>query len=101
MGWRCCFSFISLFILSDQIEKLRFSAIDNLLWDMQESGEEVNFESTMPVVISFVSILPFWYLVSCFHFWIFKESRLASESEEISEEHSSVVIKDSIDTEES
>lgn len=83
---------LSLFFISEQIEKLRVWAVDTMVWNAFESGSEVNPESPTSLIISFVGMLPVWYLVSCFNFWIFQEAKIEEEEEKEAEEHFSGII---------
>lgn len=84
----------SLFFVSDQLENLRFWAMDTLAWNAFEGGAEVNIEGIVPLAISFAAMLPFWYLVVCTNVWIFKEAKVEEEEEELIEEHFALIQED-------
>lgn len=88
------FILMSLFVFSDLLENIRFNLLDTFLWNLQENGEEIDFNNLILLIISFVTLYPFWYIFSCVVNWLFKEGKMVEDEEEIFEEHSAVVIKD-------
>lgn len=81
-----------LFLISGQIENIRFWVLDTFTWNLIENGQEIETNETLTVVISFLAMAPIWYLVSCVHLWVFEEGKVKIEEEEIDSEHVPVVI---------
>jgi hypothetical protein len=86
---------ISLFSISDLIEGLRLSIIEDLMWNAFESGTIVDFNSTNYTIWSFVALSLVWYLIASLIIWIFTRQKVEENEEIIAEEHYAVSMNDS------
>lgn len=75
------------------IEYFRFSTLNMLLVDMLESGTEINYNSPVFEVISFVWTVPVWYIASAGLAWVYKQGKQEEEEEKVVEEHFAVAVE--------
>jgi len=77
---------------TDFIENIRGHLVENYFLNLQWTLRTIDFNASMPQVISFLFSFVFWYLISCLANFLYRKSSQLHEEEKIVEDHYGAII---------